>query len=274
MGKVRIAYSHHVLLIIYCLLSNQNRDGLQFANIEELLLQRVDNLDDMARKTLHFAAVLGMTFSFNEILEISEHILSISEEGKEKHAIAIHLALQAAVDEGIIDEIVEDDERVDEAEDTISSMMINFRVEADGGADDTPANEHEGQKRSFDRSGGLMYIFYHDMWRRVISSLLLNSRKRDIHKHAAMAIETRFPDEGRRDYRTKVKLFRYWKESGNSINASKLALDIGQSFKLLGLNLHSISVYEDALDMWKKHDPMEGEDTIGGKLGRRIKIVS
>jgi len=256
-------------LIVECLLSNQNRDGLQFANIEELLLQRIDNLDDMARKTLHFAAVLGMTFSFNEILEISEHILSISEEGKEHHRTEVLRALQAAVEEGIIDAIVEDDERVDEAVDAISSMIINLHLEAGG-----EAEEDAGKQSTARFKGNTTYNFYHDTWRRVISSLLLNSRKRDIHKHAAMAIEARFPDEGRRDYRTKVKLFRHWKESENAVNAAKLALDIGQSFKLLGLNLHSISVYEDALDMWKKHDPMEGEDTIGGKLGRRIKIVS
>ena len=44
------------------------------------------------------------------------------------------------------------------------------------------------------------------------------------------------------------------------------ALDIGKSFKLLGMNRVSISVYEDAIDMWKSSESMEHENMVAGKV--------
>ena len=118
-----------------------------------------------------------------------------------------------------------------------------------------------------------LYAFYHDTWRRVIKSLMLESWVRGIHMHAATAIEASVPDNDMRDYGTKVKLFQHWKGSENTIRAAVLALDIGKSFKLLGMNLHSIKVYEDAIDMWQRHDPTEGEESIGGKSILRISRI-
>jgi hypothetical protein len=100
-----------------------------------------------------------------------------------------------------------------------------------------------------------VYSFHHDTWRRVILSLLLDSYLQDIHKHAAIAIEDRIGEEDSQDYATQVKLFRHWKESANTVRAAQVALDIGRNFKLLGMNLHSIQIYQDAIEMWKKHEP-------------------
>lgn len=110
------------------------------------------------------------------------------------------------------------------------------------------------------------YTFYHDTWRRVIKSLMLDSWIQDIHMHAAMAIETRVPDNAMRDHETKVKIFQHWKGSGNTIRSAVAALDIGKSFKLLGMNRVSISVYEDAIDMWKSSESMEHENMVAGKV--------
>jgi hypothetical protein len=65
-------------------------------------------------------------------------------------------------------------------------------------------------------------------------------------------------------YSTKVKLFQHWKGSENTIRAAEVALDIGKSFKLLGMNLHSIKVYEDAIDMWKMKGTVNDEDIVAG----------
>jgi len=77
-----------------------------------------------------------------------------------------------------------------------------------------------------------------------------------------MASEARVPDNDRRDNRTKVKLFSHWKGSDDTINAGKVALNVGMSFKLLGMN--SAQVYGEAINMWKRHDPPEGEGRIAG----------
>ena len=213
---------------------------------------RLDNLDDVVRKTLHIAAVLGMTFVLSEILEISEHILCISDDDKEQHALTIRRSLKAALEEGILDENIRDDEN-DAGASSNASVVSNMLVDT------------RSTKKNDDSLLDYSYTFYHDTWRRVIKSLMLDSWIQDIHMHAAMAIEIRVPDNDMRDYITKVKLFQHWKGSANTIRAAKVALDIGKSFKLLGMNRHSIGVYEDAIDIWKRRKPMEGEDTVAGK---------
>ena len=213
---------------------------------------RLDNLDDVVRKTLHIAAVLGMTFVLSEILEISEHILCISDDDKEQHALTIRRSLKAALEEGILDENIRDDEN-DAGASSNASVVSNMLVDT------------RSTKKNDDSLLDYSYTFYHDTWRRVIKSLMLDSWIQDIHMHAAMAIETRVPDNDMRDYSTKVKLFQHLKGSANTIRAAKVALDIGKSFKLLGMNRHSIGVYEDAIDIWKRCKPMEGENIVAGK---------
>ena len=229
----------------------QNRDGLKFDNIEDLFLQRLDNLDDVTRKILQFAAVLGMSFSSSEIMEISEHIQAVSPHEKEGHDQKIRNALKTAVKQGILDETVIDDLDDNGSTGSVVTMMVDITGVKDG--------SHHGHL------GESTYFFYHDTWRRVIISLLLDSWIRDIHKHAAMAIEARVPEDEMRDYRTKVKLFRHWKGSENTINASKIALDIGKSFKDLGMNYQSIRVYQDAIDMWKRHKSTDEKAAVAGE---------
>jgi len=53
------------------------------------------------------------------------------------------------------------------------------------------------------------------------------------------------------DYRTKMRLLRHQKASGNTSKSAQLSLDVGKSFVHLGLNSHSIHVYNSALSMWQ-----------------------
>eukprot|EP00554_Chaetoceros_debilis_P009004 CAMPEP_0194101608 /NCGR_PEP_ID=MMETSP0150-20130528/2290_1 /TAXON_ID=122233 /ORGANISM="Chaetoceros debilis, Strain MM31A-1" /LENGTH=1615 /DNA_ID=CAMNT_0038788273 /DNA_START=63 /DNA_END=4907 /DNA_ORIENTATION=- len=227
---------------------NYKKHGMQFANLDELMLQRVDNLSELARKVLHFASILGSSFDFEEILEISGHILAIPPEDLNQHSIDIHFALESAVEEGILDETLEEEEKED-------GLMASLNIPGSSG------KMKDSEKQNYEYR---VYTFHHSSWQRLVLSLLLDSWKRDIHKHAAMAIEANWPDAESRDYRTKVKLFQHWKESDNSLKASDLALDIGQSYKMLGLNQHSITVYENALEIWRKHTPDNEESLVAG----------
>ena len=211
---------------------------------------KLDNLDDNTRKALHIAAVMGMSFTPLEIFEVSKKIHAIDHQCDE-HETLVGKALKSANEQGILDENVYDsqDECSSDDNSALSEMIVDI-------GDDNSMHDSAVQ---------YTYTFYHDTWRRVIKSLMLDSWVRDIHMHAAIAIEARVPDNEMRDYSTKVKLFQHWKGSENTIRAAEVALDIGKSFKLLGMNLHSIRVYEDAIDMWKRHDPTEGEERIGGK---------
>ena len=224
---------------------------MQFANIEELFLQRLDKLDDMTRKILQIAAVLGFSFSCKEIIGTSKQVLSVSAADHMKHSLAVRRALAAAAKEGIIDKTVEDDETVDGAEDQIFNMTIDL-------AEDEDDNDADGTRC-------LNYNFYHDTWRRLVLSLLLGSWKRDIHKHAAMSIEAEISYDEIQDYRTKIKLFRHWKDSESTLKAATIGLDIGKSFILLGMSIQSIKIFEDALEMWKRHKPAEGKELVAGK---------
>ncbi len=227
---------------------------MQFANLNELMLERFDNLNELTRKVLQFACVLGSSFDFGEILEISGHILLIPEDERDVHSEEVQLALEEAVIEGILDETLqnEDSAGIDESEDIFTSMTIQLGKDTE-------------ETKVVDTPEYRVYSFHHSSWQRLVLSLLLDSWKRDIHKHVATNIEAREPDPEKRDHRTKLRLFQHWKGSDETAKAADLGLDIGQGYKMLGLNQHSIKVYVSALEMWKRHALGEGEVAIGGK---------
>jgi len=204
----------------------------------------------MTRMSLHFAAILGMSFKFDELLEVSLRINSIPSSGSEAYANSLKSSMKAATKEGIIDTTIGEleDDGGSEINDSVRSVTVDLSGSVDGSID----------------LECVVYSFHHDTWRRVIISLLLDSYIQDIHRQAAMAIEARVPDNDMRDYRTKVKLFSHWKGSDDTINAGKVALDVGMSFKLLGMNSNSAQVYGEAINMWKRHDPPKGEERIAG----------
>jgi len=51
---------------------------------------------------------------------------------------------------------------------------------------------------------------------------------------------------------------------GNKSKSTELALNVGKNFMYLGLNLHSIRVFEDALDVWHKDKNSDNDDTVAG----------
>ena len=215
-----------------------------FSSLDELLLQRIDELDEFTRKTLHLASVLGKTFSLMEIIGISEHVSSIVEDGRKSHTDKLRRSLDVAVEEGILDEYLPD--KVDDSPFYVDNFYIGATSEAKGEVVDTKIHDILQQE-------DLYFTFSHDTWRQKILSLLLDAYKQDIHKHAASSLEAKIPDIIMADYRTKMRLFAHLKGSGNCFKAADLAVNIGKGFVYLGLNRQSIRVYDEALDMWRKN---------------------
>ncbi len=214
-------------------------------------MQRIDHLDDFTRKVLHFASVLGASFEFRDIVEIAGNILCNPPQEMDRLSNDINVALKVAVDEGILEVMLYEGDTSDGEEGKIEAMIIKV---------DDSEIDHD---TTVTKRG--VYLFSHVTWRRLILSLLLDSWKRDIHKYAAVAIEAQSSGNELRDYRTDMKLFHHLKESENTTKAAQIALNIGQNFKMLGLNKESIQIYDDALDMWKKQKYKHTESLVGGK---------
>ena len=60
----------------------------------------------MTRKSLHFATILGMSFKFDELLEICLRLNSVPSSGREAYANSLKRSMKAATKEGIIDTII------------------------------------------------------------------------------------------------------------------------------------------------------------------------
>jgi len=190
-----------------------------FSTLDELLLQRIDDLDDFTRKVLHLASVLGHTFKMSDIIGISEQVLSIADNDKMEHTLKIGISLDNAVEEGIIEESVRDTVNVSKvmtrrlSRVSIPSLTVSRRASKTS----LPSLSDLYREEKNDDSLGASkqsYQFCHDTWRQKILSLLLDSYKQDIHRHAASAIESEISDLEEVNYRTKMKLFRHLKESG------------------------------------------------------------
>ena len=188
------------------------------------------------------ASVLGHTFILTEIIGVSEHVLSIGEEQKSSHRKEINDSLDLAIEEGILD-------LSPDKFDVLASHIQNLSLSS---FPDLHKEEKENDSVNNNQDIDLCYLFCHDTWRQKILSLLLDSYKRDIHRHAASVMEMKIPDIEESDYRTKLRLFYHLKGSGNTTRAADLAVDVGKNFMHLGLNPQSIRVYDEALDMWRR----------------------
>lgn len=217
----------------------------------------MDNLSDFARKVLQFASVLGSTFEFKEIFELSSHVLQISSDDSLVHIRKLRLALSEAVNEGILDEYVKDDDSVDETLSTSRADICDTDSYIPIGLSATVLDESNDENN-------ICYLFRHDSWLRLITSLMLDSWKQDIHEYAALSIENKLNVSAESDYQVKTKIFRHYIKAKNLMKASNLALEIGQSLKHLGLNPQSVKVYEEALAIWRNSSGEGDDECIDG----------
>jgi len=224
-----------------------------FASVDDLILHRIDELGDNIREVLCVAAVLGTTFDLLELRTVYVELFHIPISDRDRATKRICHTLKLALKENILRESFD------------LKNADNLGHSLDDSHND-PQTSNMSLEQNHEESFVIenrQYRFYHDTWKRNIMALLLDSRKRDIHRHAAKALETRYVTEERHDYRSKIQIFRHWKESGSNLQATELALEIGKSLVSLGLNNDCIRIYNDALDMWKR-DLKDDESLVCG----------
>jgi predicted ATPase len=222
--------------------------NIQFPTLDELITSRIDHLNDSVRKTLQIASVLGAEFDERDIRGVYGKLFGIQDEN-----MTINDALSEAVDEGILEDTIyeEDEEDIGATSDRLLSMTV-----ATDGSATAGSCTHVERK---------VYRFHHDTWLRVISSLLLKSFKRDIHLHAALALESgQIHSDDMIDYHSKLKLLRHWKGCGNVGKVSEIALEVGKMYKDHALFSSCTMVCEEAISLWKEQET-EDEDRVAGK---------
>ena len=228
-------------------------------SVPEIILHRIDSFDVNVRNILNIAAVLGKSFQLKEVIAVMKESLDMQEAAIYKEGVA---ALNTAVIEGILRE--EDDEssitgRGGEEEAVKKSQLGNAKA-VDDEKDSEKRDDEDEPKEKSDQT---IYTFYHSIWQTTILSLMLDARRKDVHKKIALSMEKEMNKDGS-NFEFQMKLLGHWKASGNTNKATKVALDVGKHFeKNLSLPTQSIRIYEEALDVRRDDKP---SDFVGGKL--------
>jgi tetratricopeptide (TPR) repeat protein len=211
--------------------------------MEETFLSRFDGLDVQVRKVLQTCAVLGLTFSFADVVQVHPEM----EEAD------IEYAMCSAVDEMVLVEQNDEDE-----ERTLISAASN------GDFDDSISNFLAASRAS--TSGKThderFFQFSHAMWRKSVLTTMLKERKIEIHRLIAEAMETDkvlILEES--DITRLLTLFDHWKSCGDFSKSAPLALVVGARLEEWDLSAQSLELYEDALSMAfdsvETHEDME-----------------
>ena len=207
----------------------------QEESIAEIILHRVDSFDISVRNVLNVGALLGMSFSLRGILEVLK-------DGETKEADLkkeIVESLRGAVNEGII-YFGEDKE----------SQSISHEALA---------------------SNGALFTFHLDVWRSTLLGLMLDSRKRTVHKKISQWLISRMETETVSiEYRKRI--CDHWKAAGDTDKATTTALAIGKILEdELKKPLESIALYEEMMELWgwDKDD----EESIAGFSGQVLELI-
>lgn len=178
--------------------------------------------------------MIGLTFSFEMLVAVivkeKERIIHLNS--KEVKAGA-RIALLSAVKEGILDHEYNGCENT---ADPPSLLLIS----------------NQKSSPTFENSEieDIRYCFSHDVWRSTILELMLDERKRHLHKIVALTLESTATDDAK-DYNSRLRLFSHLKSSGDVVNASAVALDAGKVFEDFGLHHQCIELYHETLEMWE-----------------------
>ena len=146
----------------------------------------MDAFDINVRNVLNIGAVVGLSFTLDEVVGVE---IRTSEGAKDAVKKVTEDALDVAVEEGILERrtVVSD-------------------------------NESDGQPIT-------KYAFYHAVWRSSLLNIMLDGRKRDLHRVLAETLEEE--DVGVGDYMFNTKLFNHWINSGNFGKSAALAIALG-----------------------------------------------
>ena len=208
------------------------------AAIELSFLHRFDSLDLAVRRVLQTCAVLGLSFSLSDVIRVHP----------EMDELVLELSLNAAVDELILVEDVEEDDDDDLSLWSGRGSHLESR--------NLPASWNTVDDRFFQ--------FSHAMWRKSVLDAMLSEQKVHIHRTIAEAMEKEqvlvmeSSDIGR-----LLTLFDHWKSCGNFGKAAPLALAVGLRLEEWDLSAQSLDLYRDALEMCYESadNPEEGVRT-------------
>jgi hypothetical protein len=172
---------------------------------------------------LNIGAVIGLSFSLDDMVAVQMRASDATEFTVRQLTIK---SLEAAIAEGILE---------------------SKTVSSDG--------EVGGRKIT-------QYSFFHAVWRSAVLNLMLEGRKRDLHRTIAETLELQNIDID--DYMFQTKLFNHWIHSANFGKSAELALTVGKHFEdRLGLPAQSIRLYNDALDLLRESS--DQSIGVGGK---------
>jgi hypothetical protein len=168
------------------------------------------------RSTLNVAAVVGHTFTLDELVTVFQ------EKNDRKEAeIRTQTAesLQFLVTEGIV-----------YAGEKSSRPLQNDAVVAD-----------EPRTR---------FTFYQEVWRSTVLKLMLDSRKRDIHRKVATSLESAAAGK-QMTVESMRKVFTHWKGAGDAPKMAAVALQFGKyTHDDEEIVLDAIRMNEETLCIW------------------------
>ncbi|KAL3919907.1 MAG: hypothetical protein SGILL_003519 [Bacillariaceae sp.] len=186
---------------------------MTFDSFGDLVLQRLDSYDLNTRNVLNIGAVIGLSFTFDELIGVELRTSDGCEDAVQK---LTEEALQVAIEDGILESREMSDDESDEEE-------------------------------------SCRYSFCHEVWRGTLLNLMLEGRKRDLHRIIAESLEE--ADVDMSDYMFQTKLFKHWVNGNNLLKSTELALSVGQHFEdRLGLPAQSIRIYSEALDLLRESE--------------------
>lgn len=204
--------------------------------MEETFLSRFDTLDVRVRKVLQTCAVLGLSFSLSDVIQVHPEIEELDIEN----------AMEAAIDEMILVEHVEEEEDAMSLKSGSTGTGDASDVKSYGNSADPSRGSDVGVKALTDR----FFQFSHAMWRQNVLSTMLKERKIELHRLIAEAMEK---DQvlilEQSDISRLLTLFDHWKCCGDFCKTAPLALAVGARLEEWDLCAQSLELYEDALEM-------------------------
>lgn len=231
--------------------------SLSHSSVGDIIVARLDAFDAPVRNVLNLGAVIGLNFELADVIAITQHFAGTSLNEKREQARKIHDALDVLVAEGIlIETCLGGDADADGACDPFSFIFLSTLDENSTiGTSKEDSSPYEFTKKS--------YEFCHDIWRTSILKLMLESRKKHIHRTIAQILENRHQSEDVHDYLSQMKIFSHWRSAGETSKAVNIALAVGKCFESLGLYEQSIKLYEDTLSIWRVSET-RSDDGISG----------
>jgi hypothetical protein len=206
-------------------------------SISEIILHRVDMFDLNLRNTLNIGAVVGEHFTFDDVHAVLVETTDSSEADLRQQTSD---SLSLAVEEGILSV----------GEKNKSSTRLEARSIADG----------------------TVLSFRHSMWWRTLLGLMLDSRKRGIHRKIATAMDLAMK-KATVSVNFKSSLFRHWKLASDTSRATDVALVLGRDLQSDEEGrFTSIKLYKDGLSMWGWYT--SAVDNVGGLSEQVLKHVT